>query len=177
MVSALRKAVAWVIYRLIRAYWWIRRPVILGVRVLIADRDRVLLVKHSYREGWFLPGGTPEAGESLVETARREAQEETGVPIRDVTLLGIYSSLDGSESNHVAVFKGEHGDQRLHQADSPSEGAVRTPEVSEVRWVSATDPPRQAVEQTRLILRDWRRGRTPTYRLVRETQDPDACRP
>jgi 8-oxo-dGTP pyrophosphatase MutT (NUDIX family) len=177
MFSSLRKAVAWVVYRLIRAYWWVRRPIILGVRVVIADGNRVLLVKHSYREGWFLPGGTPEEGESLVETARREAQEETSVALRDVTLLGMYSSLDGSESNHVAVFQGELRDQRLNQAAPPSKGAVHTPEVSEVRWVSATDPPQQAVEQTRLILQDWRRGRTSTYRLVRETQDPDTCRP
>lgn len=57
MVSTLRKTWTWVAYGLIRTYWWIRRPVVLGVRVLVADGDQVLLIKHSYRDGWFLPVG------------------------------------------------------------------------------------------------------------------------
>jgi 8-oxo-dGTP pyrophosphatase MutT (NUDIX family) len=169
MISTLRQIGAWLIYRLIRAYWWIRRPVILGVRVLVSKGDRVLLIKHSYRKGWFLPGGTPEVGESLHETARREVREEAGAAIRGLTLLGIYSSLGGAESDHVAVFVSE-------LEDGKSEGSGRTAEVTGVRWTPATNPPQAAAGQTRLILRDWHRGRSLIYRIVNEMLHPDVRR-
>lgn len=37
---------------------------------------------------WGLPKGTPDAGESLEETALREVQEETGLQVRIVRKLG-----------------------------------------------------------------------------------------
>lgn len=55
----------------------------LRVSVLVVDDGRVLLVEH-VREGrsnWLLPGGGVEAGETLVETARRETGEETGLAV------------------------------------------------------------------------------------------------
>ncbi len=167
MLSNLRRAVAWVAYRLIRGYWWIRRPVILGVRVLVIRDDRVLLLRHSYREGWFLPGGTPEAGESLAVTARREAREETGVKVDEVKPLGIYSALDGPESDHVSVFTAENqslgavqeGDRLETDGDS---------EVAEAGWFPVAQLPRATSNQTQWILRDWHHGRTSTYRVIAE---------
>lgn len=56
-----------------------------AVRVVIF-RGEKLLVIHRRREGdefFVLPGGTIEEGESLVETAVREAKEETNL---DVTI-------------------------------------------------------------------------------------------
>jgi 8-oxo-dGTP pyrophosphatase MutT (NUDIX family) len=155
-----------VIYRLVRTYWWVRRPVVLGVRVLVADEDRVLLVNHSYRDGWFLPGGTPELGESLVATARREVREETGVAVCDVALLGIYSSLAAPESNHVVVFTGQAGRTKANQ-----EMSAQNPEVDAVQWTGADRPPEAASAQTRSILQDWRRGCTATYRVVDRTRN------
>lgn len=49
--------------------------------VLAVHRHSVLLVHrtHDGLDDWVLPGGTPRAGESLAECARRELLEETGV--------------------------------------------------------------------------------------------------
>ena len=165
MVAALRKVGVWIAYRLNRVYWWIRRPVVLGVRVLVSDGNQVLIVRHSYRKGWFLPGGTPELGESLAETARRECKEETGVSVSNLTLLGIYSSLAGPESDHVAVFRGEVHGLGIEQAS-----ASRTPEVKSVRWVAADQLPDAMSAQTQLILQDWLQGRTGIYRVTGLTQ-------
>ena len=59
--------------------------------VLRDDLGRVLLEKRSDCGLWGLPGGRIEAGESIVETAVREINEETGLSIRITSLLGVYS--------------------------------------------------------------------------------------
>src|SRR5690242_14905771 len=41
---------------------------------------------------WCLPGGGMEPGESIIETCVREVLEETGLHVRIVRLIGIYSS-------------------------------------------------------------------------------------
>ena len=58
---------------------------------ILDDQDRVLLVKHTYgRLNWELPGGVAEYNESVVETAVREAREETGLDVSAKHTTGIY---------------------------------------------------------------------------------------
>jgi 8-oxo-dGTP diphosphatase len=47
--------------------------------LLLDDLGRVLLVKPTYKEGWFLPGGVIEAGESPLAACVRECEEELGL--------------------------------------------------------------------------------------------------
>ncbi len=92
--------------------WRLRHPITLGVRLLLIDDGKVLLVKHTYRPGWFLPGGRPDLGESLAQTARREALEEAGVKTDSIELLGIVSHLSSWRSDHVAIFRANSFDRR-----------------------------------------------------------------
>lgn len=51
-----------------------------GAFVVIADHDSILLVRHNYGEKkWSLPGGGVKQGEIVIQAARREAREETGI--------------------------------------------------------------------------------------------------
>lgn len=53
----------------------------LGIEVVICGRDA---------DGvWGLPKGTPNAGESLEQTAEREVTEETGLEVRIVDKVGV----------------------------------------------------------------------------------------
>jgi 8-oxo-dGTP pyrophosphatase MutT (NUDIX family) len=112
MLRQLQRFVLRVGYRLLRMSWRLRHPVTLGVRLLLVDDGKILLVKHTYRPGWFLPGGRPDRGESLAQTARREAQEEAGVKTEGIELLGIVSHLPSWRSDHVAIFRANSFDRR-----------------------------------------------------------------
>jgi 8-oxo-dGTP diphosphatase len=47
---------------------------------LFFDADgRVLLVKPNYKDGWDIPGGYVEPGETPLEGCRREVREELGI--------------------------------------------------------------------------------------------------
>jgi 8-oxo-dGTP diphosphatase len=59
---------------------------------LIRDEvGRVLLIHRGGGEGWSLPGGGMEPGESIAGCAVREAYEETGLQVEPVRLVGVYS--------------------------------------------------------------------------------------
>ena len=92
-----------------KVLWRVRRPLLVGVRALVARRapggDEVLLVRHrSGRRPWAIPGGGVRRYERLEEAARREAWEETGMSVRIEGLLGLYDNFEGGMSNYIAVF-------------------------------------------------------------------------
>ena len=59
------------------------------------ENGRILLVKHTYgRENWEIPGGMAEFNESIVQTAVREAREETGLQVAAEHTSGIYYEPD-----------------------------------------------------------------------------------
>lgn len=79
--------------------------VTLGVRALVRDGDRVLLVRHTYVEGWHFPGGAVDPGESAEEAAVRELQEEAGVTVEGgLTLFGAYFHLSPAKSDHILFY-------------------------------------------------------------------------
>ncbi|MDT0330316.1 NUDIX domain-containing protein [Nocardiopsis lambiniae] len=60
--------------------------------------DRPLLVRNRHR-AWEFPGGHAEEGESVLDTARREAAEEAGATLGEVRVAGYYVLSAG----HVTV--------------------------------------------------------------------------
>jgi 8-oxo-dGTP pyrophosphatase MutT (NUDIX family) len=60
-----------------------------GVKCVLTDGDRVLLVRHTYgRRAWDVPGGSMKRGESPLSAARREMSEELGLDGADWTEIG-----------------------------------------------------------------------------------------
>jgi ADP-ribose pyrophosphatase YjhB (NUDIX family) len=60
------------------------------VRAAVFREGRILLVKEPGDEGWSLPGGWADVGESASEAAARETLEESGYRVRPVKLLAAY---------------------------------------------------------------------------------------
>lgn len=90
-----------------RLHWRFARPTTVGVRLLAVKEGAVLLVKHTYLDGWYLPGGGVQAGETLRDAVKREAAEEAGAGLQDLRLFGVYSSFFEGKSDHIVVFLSE----------------------------------------------------------------------
>jgi 8-oxo-dGTP pyrophosphatase MutT (NUDIX family) len=83
-----------------------------GTNGIIFDptRAKVLLTQRTDNGRWCLPGGLMEAGESVSEACEREVWEETGLRVRVLRPIGIYSTphriveyADGNRNHIVAL--------------------------------------------------------------------------
>lgn len=92
------------IYRIFQVYLFIFRPLTLGVRVMLVRDATVLLVRQTYMDGWFMPGGRIEKNETAEQAARREAREEVRAELRSLSMLGIYSNFKEWKSDHNVLF-------------------------------------------------------------------------
>lgn len=76
---------------------------LLTVDVIVAQGDDVLLIKRKNPpEGWALPGGFVDLGESAEDAAKREIREECGLDAVLHHLLGVYSKPDRDPRFHTA---------------------------------------------------------------------------
>jgi 8-oxo-dGTP diphosphatase len=95
------------------------------------DDGALLLVRHSYRPRWGIPGGLCRAREDVADGARREVHEEVGL---DVELVGEPAVVvDPYERRVDVVFAA-----RLR--DGSGEAGVSA-EIVESRWFLAADLP------------------------------------
>jgi len=119
------------------------RAMTLGVRIFVQDADgRVLLVKHTYLEGWHLPGGGVERGETIFQAAEKELFEETGFkPTAPMKLFYFYKNPDHSKFDHVALLT----------ADLTPNAVEFFPnsEISEIGFYSPESLPEDATQATR----------------------------
>ncbi len=86
--------------------WRFFRPLTLGVRVAVLDKeDRVFLIRHTYMPGWYLPGGGVESGETVLEALTRELREEACLQITGSPLFhGIFFNRRTSKRDHVLIY-------------------------------------------------------------------------
>ena len=57
-----------------------------------ATHEHVLLARRADNGRWCVPGGYMEPGESTTEACIREVWEETGLQVRVVRLIGVYTN-------------------------------------------------------------------------------------
>lgn len=93
----------------VRLVWWrVRKPLLLGCRVLAFDcAGRVLLVRHSYGSGrWLLPGGGIGREETPLAAALRELAEETACALEDPREIAVIEEPLAGTVNRVHVITG-----------------------------------------------------------------------
>ncbi len=83
------------------------RPRVAAGVLLFDVEGRVLLVKPTYKDGWDIPGGYVEPGETPREACQREVLEELGLQLSIGTLLVADWAPSDSEGDKILfVFNG-----------------------------------------------------------------------
>lgn len=102
----LRSRVLSTLPRVMHVFWRFSRALTIGVRAVVIDRDgKLFLVKHSYADGWYLPGGGVEVGETLREALARELAEEGNIELLAPPVLhAVYFHPAYSVRDHIALF-------------------------------------------------------------------------
>lgn len=67
-------------------------------------RGRWILAKHRERTTWETPGGHREPGEDIMEAAKRELYEESGVTAYELEPVCAYSVTDNGTTDYGALF-------------------------------------------------------------------------
>lgn len=73
------------------------------VDIAITDGKRIVVVKRGrepFKGKWALPGGFIEYGETAEDAAVRETLEETGMEVKLIEILGVYSAPDRDPRGH-----------------------------------------------------------------------------
>ena len=101
--------------------------------VIVRDDGARLLVRHSYRKGWGVPGGLLKRGEEASDGAVRETHEEVGLR---VVLVGEPSVVIDPRPRRVdVIYLARPAPGADTEAAEPS-----SPEVVEVRWFGKDEP-------------------------------------
>ena len=131
-------------YWLLRLYWFVLRPRVRGVKCLLTDGERILLVRHTYGDrNWDLPGGTMRRRELPVDAARREISEELGLEITHWEALGELSSYVYFRHDRLYCFRAELNDPQIE---------LDLGELSTARWFPRDETPEKLARFVRPVL-------------------------
>jgi len=79
-------------------------PALTADCVVFDSQDRVLLIRRGrppFEGDYALPGGFVEVGETVEDACRRELKEETGIEVRELKLVGVYSDPKRDPRGHT----------------------------------------------------------------------------
>lgn len=97
------------------------------------DVGRIALVRNRWSDGWVLPGGNVESGETLREAVVREVREETGLDARVERPLEVVEQTFVCEGDSVGgqfvVFEARTADAELGD-----DLGVDETEIAAARW-------------------------------------------
>ncbi|MFC6198764.1 NUDIX domain-containing protein [Ponticaulis profundi] len=139
--------------RVFQSYFRMTRPLTLGVRAIVEDDEaRVLLVRHTYVSGWYLPGGGVEKHETAEDALERELIEEAGVKLTGrPDLLGMFSNHAIFPNDHVLLY---------HIPDWTAVEMTSRGEIADFQFMALNALPGDLARGTKERLLEWKHGRS-----------------
>ena len=118
-----------------------------GVGAIVLHEGRVLLVRRGRAPAmglWSVPGGLVELGETTVDAARREVEEESGLAVRIAELVGVLDRVtrdaDGRVRYHWVLVD--------YLAFPESDDTITAgSDAAEVRWVKIDEVERLPITE------------------------------
>lgn len=107
----------------------------MGVRAVVMNENgKVLLVRHTYTNGWYFPGGGVEPGQAAKEALADELRQETNLHlISKPKLHGIFLNRAVSRRDHILVY--------LCDTDSHAPAISHSLEIAEIGFFSIEELP------------------------------------
>ncbi len=106
----------------------------------------VLLVKHTYLDGWFLPGGRVDKSETLQDAIKRELIEE--LSLTDISVDGlhwVYNSVKEYKNDHIILFK----------CSTKQQPKISCREIADVDFFPLDNLPEDLTPATRCRLQEY----------------------
>lgn len=126
-----------------------------GIGVMIMNEKQEVLLglrKGSHGAGeWSFPGGHLEFGETIFETAAREAKEECNLEVSDLELISV-----ADERRYIKTDDKHYLNIGVKVKEASGEVRVMEPEKClEWRWFSLNELPSPLFEGTELTIRNY----------------------
>lgn len=122
-----------------------------GVGILIRDRDRYLLIKRAAEPDaglWTVPGGLVEVGERAAEAAVREAKEETGLDVEILEVIDVVDKIVMDENSRIMYHF-----VIIDYLATPIGGSLKAAsDALDAQWLEAEEFPRYALSPTLIEL-------------------------
>jgi ADP-ribose pyrophosphatase YjhB (NUDIX family) len=88
-----------------KLYWFLFRPKTRGVKCLVENNGKFLLVKLNYaHHKWTFPGGGVGRKELFLDAAIREVKEETGINVNNLVYVGFYETNREYKKDMVEIY-------------------------------------------------------------------------
>ena len=81
-------------YKILLFIWTFTRPTVHGVFIAIWYKEKLMMIKNSYRKSFTIPCGRIKRDEDIADAAVRELFEEVGLRVdkNQLKFIGIYSA-------------------------------------------------------------------------------------
>ena len=130
------------------AYRWPRASVTADA-VLFAEKDGqmyVLLIQRGndpYKGYWAFPGGFLEMDETVARCAERELEEETGILMTSMQLVGIYSDVERDPRGRVITA--------AYTAMTTMPEAIAADDAAAAKWWPLNALPKLAFDHDKIL--------------------------
>lgn len=117
--------------------------------VLFAEKEGqiyVLLIKRGnepYKGYWAFPGGFLNMDETVARCAERELEEETGIVLTGMQLVGIYSDVERDPRGRVITA--------AYTAMTTMSEAVASDDAAAAQWWPLNDLPELAFDHDKIL--------------------------